>query len=95
MTDAAASTVRTRMGYRTGETGGLSAFIEFEDVSEVGEKKYGGNYSVVADPEITELNQAYVSYQAPGKSNVLLGRQRLILDNARFVGNVGWRQNEQ
>ena len=23
------------------------------------------------------------------------GRQRLILDNARFIGNVGWRQNEQ
>lgn len=23
------------------------------------------------------------------------GRQRLIYDNARFVGNVGWRQNEQ
>ncbi len=24
-----------------------------------------------------------------------MGRQRIILDNARFVGNVGWRQNEQ
>jgi hypothetical protein len=23
------------------------------------------------------------------------GRQSLILDNARFIGNVGWRQNEQ
>jgi hypothetical protein len=26
---------------------------------------------------------------------VKAGRQRLILDNARFIGNVGWRQNEQ
>ena len=23
------------------------------------------------------------------------GRQRIILDDHRFVGNVGWRQNEQ
>jgi hypothetical protein len=28
-------------------------------------------------------------------TGVTLGRQRIILDNARFVGNVGWRQNEQ
>ena len=27
--------------------------------------------------------------------SVAVGRQKIILDNARFVGNVGWRQNEQ
>ncbi len=42
----------------------------------------------------TELNQAYIRY-APGKTNLTYGRQRIILDNSRFVGNVGWRQNEQ
>ncbi|MGB1428369.1 MAG: hypothetical protein ACPG62_08665, partial [Cycloclasticus sp.] len=26
---------------------------------------------------------------------IKFGRQRIIFDNARFVGNVGWRQNEQ
>jgi hypothetical protein len=30
------------------------------------------------------------------KGTLLRGsRQRIIYDNARFVGNVGWRQNEQ
>jgi hypothetical protein len=24
-----------------------------------------------------------------------LGRQKIIFDNARFVGDVGWRQNDQ
>ena len=30
----------------------------------------------------------------PG-TTVTLGRQRIVLDDHRFVGNVGWRQNEQ
>ncbi len=51
-------------------------------------------YSVVADPDNVELNRLQVAYKASGGS-VTLGRQRIILDNARFVGNVGWRQNEQ
>jgi len=51
-------------------------------------------FSVVADPDNVELNRLQISYTAPGGS-VTLGRQRIILDNARFVGNVGWRQNEQ
>jgi hypothetical protein len=28
-------------------------------------------------------------------TTVTLGRQRIVLDDHRFVGNVGWRQNEQ
>ena len=51
-------------------------------------------YSLVADPDNLELNRAQVSYIVDG-NGVTVGRQRIILDNARFVGNVGWRQNEQ
>ena len=51
-------------------------------------------FPVVADPENLELNRVQVSYLRDG-SGVTLGRQRIVLDNARFVGNVGWRQNEQ
>jgi hypothetical protein len=51
-------------------------------------------FPVVADPENLELNRLQVSYLKDG-TGVTLGRQRIILDNARFVGNVGWRQNEQ
>ncbi len=51
-------------------------------------------YPVVADPDNVELNRLQISYTAPGGS-VTLGRQRVIHDAARFVGNVGWRQNEQ
>lgn len=51
-------------------------------------------YPVVADPDNIELNRLQLQFNAPG-GTVTLGRQRIILDNARFVGNVGWRQNEQ
>lgn len=98
--DATASTVRSVLGYTTGSYSGFSGYIEFEDVSVLGEDDYNstvnGNaaFSVIPDPEVTELNEVYLSYQ--GESFLLKsGRQSLILDNARFIGNVGWRQNEQ
>lgn len=51
-------------------------------------------FSVVADPESLELNRLQLSYSDDGFTGTL-GRQRIIMGNARFVGNVGWRQNEQ
>lgn len=77
--------------------------VEAESATALGGKNYDSNvsggtangYAVVPDPEATEINQAYLSYSSiPLASNVKWGRQRLILDNARFIGNVGWRQNE-
>ena len=50
---------------------------------------------VVADPTGGDFNQGYVQYAWGENQRARLGRQRIIYDNARFVGNVGWRQNEQ
>lgn len=51
-------------------------------------------FSVVADPRNFELNRLQVGYKS-GDTSVTVGRQRLIHPGARWVGNVGWRQNEQ
>jgi hypothetical protein len=51
-------------------------------------------FPTVADPENLEINRLQIGYMKSG-TGVTFGRQRIILDNARFVGNVGWRQNEQ
>ncbi|HSJ49183.1 MAG TPA: hypothetical protein VLA26_10085 [Gammaproteobacteria bacterium] len=99
--DADAMTLRTRLGYGTGEFQGFSLYGEFEDVSIIGNTKYsvpGGadqSYSIVADPEVSEVNQVYLAYSGIPDTRLQYGLQRIILDNARFVGNVGWRQNEQ
>lgn len=50
--------------------------------------------TAIGDPENNELNQAYVKYSKDGFT-AKVGRQRIIFDNAAFIGNVGWRQNEQ
>jgi hypothetical protein len=101
--DATASTLRTRVNYQSAEKSGFSFFGEFDYVAEIFADDYnagGGNtpdrgqYPVVADPDGDDLNQAYLQYKSNG-SQFRVGRQRIILDNARFVGNVGWRQNPQ
>ncbi len=101
--DATASTLRGRLNYKTADHEGFSAFVELDYVAEVFEDRYnagGGNtpdrtqYPVVADPDGEDLNQAFLQYKR-GKSQFRAGRQRIIFDNARFVGNVGWRQNPQ
>lgn len=98
---ADASTVRSTLGYKTGDFMKFSAFVEFEDVRPVGFEKFNStangktDYPVVADPEDTEINQASLSYTASETTNIILGRQRIVLDNQRFIGDVGWRQNQQ
>jgi len=52
-------------------------------------------FPVVADPETIELNRLQVQYRGLPKTVVTLGRQRINLDDQRFVGTVLWRQNEQ
>jgi len=102
---ADAVTLRTRLGYRTLPYHGLRGFVEFEDVTslvdddqynQAGLNPRGAGKTVIADVEGTELNQAFLEMTCPVTEGVIkAGRQRLILGNARFVGNVGWRQNEQ
>jgi len=52
-------------------------------------------FPVIADPKITEVNQAYLAYTGFDKTTLLAGRVALNLNNQRFVGTVGWRQNDQ
>jgi putative salt-induced outer membrane protein YdiY len=100
---ADALTARLRLNYRTGQWMGWSGFAEYDHVFHVlsdfnsggGTSPDKGQYPVVADPKGSDLNQLYFDYQASEATKVRLGRQRILLDNQRFVGGVGWRQNEQ
>lgn len=97
---ANAQTLRTRVGFQTGKWYGLSGLIEADNTSRIGDASYNntrndqGNYSVVADPDGSEINQALLRYDF-AQGNLVVGRQRINLDNQRFVGGVAWRQNEQ
>ena len=99
--DAEALTLRSRLGYSTGSFSGFSGLIEFEDSRVVGgvddyNDGLGSRpeFSVIADPETTELDQLYLRYASQSLDSKL-GRQIITYDNQRFVGHVGWRQDRQ
>ncbi|GAB2196253.1 alginate export family protein [Sessilibacter sp. MAH4] len=101
--DASALTLRSRIGFKTAEVNHFSATAEIEDSRVVlGEDDFSvpqtgfntGEFSVVADPEVTELDQAFVQYGTETLT-AKLGRQVFVLDGQRFIGDVGWRQDRQ
>lgn len=100
--DAIAMTARTRLGYETANMAGFKVLAEYDHVTAL-QNEYNSKTdfgsddktkSVVADPATGDINRAQISYTS-AEFGATVGRQRIILDNARFVGNVGWRQNEQ
>ncbi|MCB0358432.1 MAG: alginate export family protein [Bdellovibrionales bacterium] len=98
---AKASTLRTRLGVETGELVGFSGKLEFENVSAIGNQLYNSTvngqveYPVVADPEVTSVNEAYVSFSGLDQTVLRVGREALKIGDERFIGDVGWRQNNQ
>ncbi len=99
--EAKASTLKSRITYKTLAVEGFSATFEMDNNSVVFDDNYNDGSgtdtdpeAVVADATYTEINQAFLNYAA-GDTNIRYGRQRILLDNQRFVGGVGWRQNEQ
>lgn len=97
---AKASTLRTRLGLETADYKNFKLLLEFNNVSVIGSDRYNSTrngkteFPVVADPKGTVVNRAYVGF-SPQDNELKLGRQRINLDNQRFIGAVGWRQNEQ
>jgi hypothetical protein len=102
--NANASTVRIRLNYKTADWSDWSGYLEFDHIAEVilndfnsgaGTSPGRTQYSTVADPRGSDLNQLFLQYSPSEDWQLRLGRQEINLDNQRFVGAVGWRQNEQ
>lgn len=105
--DADAVTIRLRSGFEVKHAPShLSVLVEAEGTLAI-DRKYNAfpfplpgssqrrpQYGVVADPESIDLNRAQIMYRTKA-FGLTLGRQRINLDDQRFVGSVGWRQNEQ
>lgn len=100
--DAEASTLRLRLGFETDKAWNTSFLVDGEFVWPFAGDYRADNavatntlYPVVADPESYELNRMQLTNTSLPGTSITLGRQRILLDDQRFVGNVGWRQNEQ
>lgn len=99
--EANASTLRTKLGYKTGKFYDFATTLEFENVVYLGNDNFNNTingktaYPIVADPDSTEVNHAYLTYTGIPDTTLQVGRQPHNLDNQRFIGTVGWRQNDQ
>jgi Alginate export len=97
--EADAITLRMRAGAEV-KKGSIAVLIEGEGTLAISEKYNSGlngktAFGLVADPQNVELNRAQIQFTGLPKTIVTVGRQRINLDDQRFVGSVGWRQNEQ
>jgi hypothetical protein len=99
--DANANTIRARLGYDTGYWNNFQLGFDFDQIWTVGGATYNSTrngktaYPTIADPSMTALNRLTLTYASDFDTKITIGRQRLLIGDQRFVGNVGWRQHEQ
>lgn len=92
-------TLKSRLSVATGRFHSFSMGVEVDNVfailDDYNDTTNGlTKYPVIADPENTDINLAYIKYSTSNFRTVV-GRQRIEHGDHRFVGNSGWRQNEQ
>jgi hypothetical protein len=97
--DASALTARIRAGFEA-KKGMFGFLVEGEGTLAISENYNSGvngktAFPVVADPETIELNRIQLQFTGIPKTLVTVGRQRINLDDQRFVGSVAFRDNEQ
>lgn len=97
--DANADTLRLRASILAALGRNWSLLVEGEGVAAAGNDYNSGangrsGWPAITDPSGAELNQAWLGWRG-AHAAATIGRQRILLDNQRFVGNSGWRQNEQ
>ncbi len=100
--DAEALVARARLGAETGKAWSTALLVEGEFVGKLmddyrEDPTVAKNtlFPVVPDPDAVEVNRFHFTNTSIANTVITLGRQRINLDDQRFIGNVGWRMNEQ
>ena len=99
--DARGLTLHSRFGVESGEVAGLSILAEGDVTQDLGVDQFNStvngltDFPVIADPNSLRLNRLQARFTKIPDTEITVGRQRVIHGTARFIGNVGFRQNEQ
>ena len=99
-------TLSSYVGFRTAEYEGFSLYAQVHNLWKMDDRyddeprpgqggKYDGDYDVIADPDGTRIQQLYADFTMLPDTKVRIGRQEIILDDSRFIGNIGWRNTAQ
>lgn len=108
LNEANALTLRSLVGWQTKPFKNFSIAAQLINVTQLNDDFYDGTnnifgnsvatptskkkYPLVADPDYTGINQFFLEWTGLSDTKVRLGRQSIKLDNARFIGNVEFRQ---
>ncbi len=92
--DRDGTSFRILYGYTTPEWAGFTAMAEGETLTRVAGDPVD-IHPLDASGEGTDLNQLWIRYAHEDWGSAKVGRQIYALDNQRFIGHVGWRQNIQ
>jgi hypothetical protein len=96
--DATALTLRARLGVQAvyGDWTGLAEMQGVAPLTDTYNDTQNGRttYPIVRDPKNIELDRLQLGYAGLPKMLVIVGQQRIVLDDQRFVGNSDWRQTE-
>lgn len=95
---ADALTLRVRAGVQASH-GPLTALVEAQGNLAIAGDYYDGLHGaatrpLIADPQNVAISRAQLGLKLPF-ATLTAGRQRILLDDERFVGGVGFRQNGQ
>ena len=100
--DADAETLRVRLGFETGKAWNTTFLAEAEAITRLSgdyrddpARARNSSYPAVTDPDSEEINRLQLMNTSLPGTTITFGRQRIALDDQRFVGNSPWRQNEQ
>jgi len=93
-----ALTARLRAGVSASD-GPWSALVEAQGLLSLGGQYYDGLHGaatrpLINDPENIALSRAQIQYHTK-QLTITAGRQRIVLDDERFVGFAGFRENGQ
>ena len=102
---AHAFTLRSLIGWQTAPYKNFSFAAQLTDVHEFNHnfndrrenlsEPGKANYANIVDPSFTDVNQLFVDWTGIKNTRMRLGRQQVNLDNVRFIGDIGFRQNMQ
>jgi hypothetical protein len=98
--DAQAVTLRSRLGFQTGKAWGTALLAEANLMWPL-DQRYNSSinhqtrYPSVPDPENTALDRLQLLNTSLPDTALMVGRQRINLDDQRFIGSADFRQNEQ
>jgi hypothetical protein len=97
--EAQALLLRSRLGFRTGALFDTTVLAEASLLTPLVDDYNSGlngrtGYPSISDPENYELHRLQLENTSLPDTDLVLGRQRVALDDQRFVGASNWRMNE-